>query len=532
MGLDDRRDLRRLALRTLLAGVPGAQRRPTGRPAWSPRGSAGYALFGYNIVDPAQVAALTASCARPAPDVLIAIDEEGGDVTRLGHATGSPYPGNAALGAVDDLDLTRARLRARSAPNWPRSASPSTWRPTVDVNTADDNPVIGTRSFGADPRRVAAHAAAAVTGLQEAGVAACAKHFPGPRRHRHRLAPRTAHRRRARRSCCASGSCRRSPAAIAAGVRAIMTAHIRVPALTGDLPATFSPAALVDLLRSELGFTGAVVTDALEMQGRRGAIGVPGGRRPRPGRRQRPALHRRRHRPSRLVGAAEIVEATVAAIVDAVRLGRLTADRLEEAAARNARSPRRRRQRRRRGAPHRPRATPPPGARSASRARLPAWPAPLVVQLRAGRHHRRGRGAVGPGPAPAARPSCSPSTAGDRRGRRALAARAGGRPIVVVGRRHPPPPVGARRWSSAGRRPPGGRAGRDGLAGRLAPGRGGGFVTTYGASHANGRAAAARGARTPRPQGRSRPLPVCTTGPTVAWRSQVAISPARGRSDG
>ena len=110
--------------------------------------------------------------------MLIAIDEEGGDVTRLAHATGSPYPGNAALGAVDDTTLTRRVYQTIGAELAGLGINVDL-APTVDVNTADDNPIIGTRSFGADPLRVAAHSAAAVTGLQAAGVAACAKHFPG-----------------------------------------------------------------------------------------------------------------------------------------------------------------------------------------------------------------------------------------------------------------------------------------------------------------------------------------------------------------
>ena len=141
-------------------------------------GLAGYTLFGYNVTDPAQVAASTAALRAARPDVLIAIDEEGGDVTRLAHPTGSPYPGNAALGAVDDLDLTRRVYQAIGAELAALGLNLNL-APTVDVNTADDNPIIGTRSFGADPVRVAAHAAAAVAGLQAAGVAACAKHFPG-----------------------------------------------------------------------------------------------------------------------------------------------------------------------------------------------------------------------------------------------------------------------------------------------------------------------------------------------------------------
>ncbi|MDG4767350.1 glycoside hydrolase family 3 N-terminal domain-containing protein [Solwaraspora sp. WMMD406] len=256
--------LRRLALRTLLAAFPGHT-----PPGWAidlvGAGLAGHTLFGTNVADPAQVATMTATLRAARPDVLIAIDEEGGDVTRLAHATGSPYPGNAALGAVDDPDLTRAVYRA-IGDELATCGINLNLAPTVDVNTADDNPIIGTRSFGADPARVAAHAAAAVTGLQDAGIAACAKHFPG-----HGATVTDSHLElpvvdvplRVLRD-------RDLPpfaAVVGADTRAIMTAHIRVPALTGDAPATLSPDALTGLLRQEYGFTGVIVTDALEMRG-------------------------------------------------------------------------------------------------------------------------------------------------------------------------------------------------------------------------------------------------------------------------
>src|ERR1700741_2153662 len=94
--------LRRLALRTLLAAYPGST-----PPPWAldlaAEGLAGYTLFGFNIVDREQVPASTAALRAASPRVIVAIDEEGGDVTRLAHRTGSPYPGNAALGALDDV---------------------------------------------------------------------------------------------------------------------------------------------------------------------------------------------------------------------------------------------------------------------------------------------------------------------------------------------------------------------------------------------------------------------------------------------
>jgi beta-N-acetylhexosaminidase len=323
--------LRGLALRTLLPAFPG-----THPPAWALRlveqGLGGFALFGYNIVDAAQVASLTAALRSARPDVIVATDEEGGDVTRLCYAHGSPYPGNAALGVVDDVDLTRRIYHAIGA-ELASLGITLDMAPAVDVNTADDNPAIGTRSFGAHAARVAAHAAAAVVGLQSAGVAACAKHFPGhgatEMDSHHDLplvdAPLDVLRER---------ELPPFRAAIEAGVRAVMTAHIRVPVLTGEEPATFSSATLTALLRGEMGFTGAVVSDALEMQGASGPIGVPeaavralvagndllcfGGELP------------------KSADVEAVVDATATAIVNAVRERRLSAERLDVAAARNA----------------------------------------------------------------------------------------------------------------------------------------------------------------------------------------------------
>src|SRR4029450_6010953 len=231
-------------------------------------GLAGHVLFGFNVTDPTQVAALTASLRAARADVLVGIDEEGGDVTRLAHLEGSPYPGNAALGRVDRPDLTRRIYRAIGA-ELDEAGINLDLAPTAAVTPADDNPIIGTRSFGSDPRRVAAHAAAAVTGLQQARVAACAKHFPG-----HGATVADSHLELptvdAPLALLRTRDLPPFAAAVEAGTRSIMTAPIRVPDLTGAAPATFSPAALVDLLRRDLGFTGVVVTDALEMVGAAG----------------------------------------------------------------------------------------------------------------------------------------------------------------------------------------------------------------------------------------------------------------------
>ncbi|WP_433791910.1 glycoside hydrolase family 3 N-terminal domain-containing protein [Actinoplanes sp. CA-252034] len=319
--------LRRLALRTLLAAFPG----PTA-PPWAGDllldGLAGHTLFGGNVVDPGQVAGLTAQLRSARADVLIAIDEEGGDVTRLGHRTGSAYPGNAALGAAGNPDLTR-RVYAAIGADLAAVGINLDLAPTVDVNTADDNPIIGTRSFGADPALVARHTAAAVTGLQSSGVAACAKHFPG-----HGATVSDSHLELPTvdvpLSLLRSRDLPPFAAAVDAGVRAVMSAHIRVPQLTGDGPATFSRSALNGLLRDELGFKGVIVTDALEMRGAAGAAGsIP-----------RAAVAALAAGADLLcIGAVvdlDLVEAVAAEIAAAAGDGRLDPARLENAAERTA----------------------------------------------------------------------------------------------------------------------------------------------------------------------------------------------------
>jgi len=290
-------------------------------------GLGGVTLYGPNVQDRQQLAQLTASLRRAAPEPVIAIDEEGGDVTRISHQTGSDYPGNAALGAIDDIDLTMSVYAALGA-DLAALGINLDMAPSVDVNTAADNPVIGTRSFGADPVLVARHAAAAVTGLQSAGVAACAKHFPG-----HGSTTLDSHLVLATVDASLSVLHARDlppfEAAIAAGVRAIMPSHLRVPELTGELPASLSRRAQTDLLRADLGFTGAIVSDALEMRAVSEPYGIP------------EAAVRAVIAGTDLLCLGRDQDqlsylAVKAALVEAVRSGRLPGERLEEAAARVA----------------------------------------------------------------------------------------------------------------------------------------------------------------------------------------------------
>ena len=163
-------DLERLASRCILPGFAG----PT-VPDWVRRrldeGLGGVVLYAWNVESAEQLASLTGELRGEREDIIVAIDEEGGDVTRLEAAHGSSYPGNAALGVVDDVELTR-RVAASTGAELARVGVNLDFAPVADVNTNPQNPVIGIRSFGSDAALVARHVAAFVRGLQGAGVAA------------------------------------------------------------------------------------------------------------------------------------------------------------------------------------------------------------------------------------------------------------------------------------------------------------------------------------------------------------------------
>lgn len=236
-------------------------------------GLGGVCLFGHNIESPSQVAALTRAIHNANPNAIVAIDEEGGDVSRLHQRTGSPFPGNAVLGRIDDLDVTRAVAYEVGA-QLADVGIHLTFAPSADVNSNPDNPVIGVRSFGADPAAVSAHTAAWISGVQAAGVAACAKHFPG-----HGDTSTDSHVSEPVVTADAATIMNRElvpfAAAIDAGTQSIMTSHIRVPALDPNSVATFSTTILTGLLRDRMGFDGVIVTDALDMAGASGTSGIP-----------------------------------------------------------------------------------------------------------------------------------------------------------------------------------------------------------------------------------------------------------------
>lgn len=216
--------------------------------------------------EPLEAAELTNRLQREAKyPLLMAADFERGLSMRLVGAT--PFPAAMAFGATGDPALARefgriTALEARAIGiHW-------NWFPDTDVNSNPANPIIDTRSFSEDPQVVGTMAAAYIAGAHEAGMLTTAKHFPG-----HgdtdtdsHLALARVHASRARLDALELIPFR---AAINAGVDAVMTGHLLVPALEPDLnkPASISSKITTDLLQNELGFRGLIVTDAIDMNG-------------------------------------------------------------------------------------------------------------------------------------------------------------------------------------------------------------------------------------------------------------------------
>jgi beta-N-acetylhexosaminidase len=230
---------------------------------------AGVTLFRpNNYIDPDQLAGLNrdlqASRSAAAP-LLIAIDQEGGQL----HAFGTPatmWPGNMALGAANDTDLTR-RVGAAIGRELRAVGINVDYAPVADLASNPDNPATGVRAFGDDPVDVARHVAAIIQGIQSQGVAATMKHFPGKGSSAvdsHLAMPVITHDRER----LDNAEFLPFVAAIAAGVKVAMTGHFALPAVTGsgDLPCTLSHDVNTGLLRDELGFTGPLITDALDMK--------------------------------------------------------------------------------------------------------------------------------------------------------------------------------------------------------------------------------------------------------------------------
>lgn len=240
---------------------------------------AGICLFGENLTGTEQTVRLTSQLQAAAAEsqfaipLLLAADQEGGSVVRL--ATGTDTCGNMALGAAGDPELAKknAQIMGRELA---ASGINTDLAPVMDVNNAPQNPVINIRSFSSDPAVTAEMGAAFIEGLSQSSVISTAKHFPG-----HGNTDTDSHTGLplVESSYDELKNCELIPfqAAIDAGVDMIMSAHIQFPHIESltytsvsteeeiFLPATLSKTILTDILRSDMGFEGVIITDDMQM---------------------------------------------------------------------------------------------------------------------------------------------------------------------------------------------------------------------------------------------------------------------------
>ncbi|MGI5148355.1 glycoside hydrolase family 3 protein [Plantactinospora sp. CA-294935] len=221
-----------------------------------------------NVDNPAQVRELTAGLQAAAGKLpagaagaLVGIDQEFGVVTRISDGV-TNLPSPMAFGAAGDPAITESAWRAAGTELAALGVNVD-FAPSADVLEANSK-VIGSRSYGADPNAAGAQVGAAVRGLQGAGVAATLKHFPGHGQtaaDSHKGLPVvTADRKKLESTALPPFS-----AGIAAGAWLVMAGHLDVRAVDPEVPATFSRKLLTDMLRGQLGFTGVLVTDAMDM---------------------------------------------------------------------------------------------------------------------------------------------------------------------------------------------------------------------------------------------------------------------------
>ncbi len=225
----------------------------------------GLILFARNLGSPEGVAALTAGLQAASPTPLfLAIDQEGGRVARLGPPF-TQWPSPSVAGAFGSVKLTYA-LGEGMAKELLAVGINMNLAPVLDVLTNPENPVMAGRSFGADPKAVAQLGTAFFRGLRDAGVVAVGKHFPGhgdTATDSHLALPVVRH------DLARLLAVELAPfvEVIGEGIPALMTAHLLVPALDAEGPATLSRAILSDLLREQLGFAGLIMSDDLMMRG-------------------------------------------------------------------------------------------------------------------------------------------------------------------------------------------------------------------------------------------------------------------------
>src|SRR5580692_6249452 len=226
----------------------------------------GAVLFKRNLTDDlADVAELNRALRDASGELppLLAVDQEGGRVARLGSPV-LALPPMRALGRTVNVDLLRRAGRALGS-QLAVLGFTMNFAPVLDVNTRADNPIIGDRAFGSDPRVVMRCGVAFMRGLQDGGVLACGKHFPGhgdTTADSHLELPVVLHGR----TRLEQVELPPFRAAAGAGIAALMTAHVVYESLDRGVPATMSRAVCASLLRAEIGFEGALVSDDLEMK--------------------------------------------------------------------------------------------------------------------------------------------------------------------------------------------------------------------------------------------------------------------------
>src|SRR5918996_1322629 len=256
-----RRDIGQL----LIGSLPGTTITPEMRSLAKEFQLGGVILFSRNIEAPEQVAELAYDVQSLATELplWVSVDQEGGRVARL-KAPFTEWPPMAVLGRSGDEKLAGRFARALAAELRAVGVTLD-YAPVLDIHTNPKNPVIGDRALADDAQLVARLGVAIIKGLQENGVAACGKHFPGhgdTSVDSHFDLPLVEHPPdRIRRVECVPFR-----AAIAADVAFMMTAHVLVPSIDDERPATLSPRIVRDMLRDELGFRGVIVGDDLEMK--------------------------------------------------------------------------------------------------------------------------------------------------------------------------------------------------------------------------------------------------------------------------
>jgi beta-N-acetylhexosaminidase len=260
---------RQLAGQLVVVGFDGLEVPAELRQAFEAGERAGVVLFRRNLgpglsgLGQAQRLCASLLAASPAGlPPLVAIDEEGGRVARLGPPA-LRLPPMRRLAETDDLDLVE-RSAAAIGRELACLGLTMNFAPVVDVDTNPDNPIIGDRAFSRDPERVVAFASAYLRGLHAGGVSGCLKHYPGhgdTLLDSHLARPTVAHERE-RLEAVELVPFRR----LAVQADSMMTAHVVYSALDPTCPATLSSRIVGDLLRGELGFEGVLFSDDLEMQ--------------------------------------------------------------------------------------------------------------------------------------------------------------------------------------------------------------------------------------------------------------------------